>query len=187
MNNDVYASSFCWFWWIKRLLRIFIAIVCRMLISVHKSTFYRLSSRQFWLQITTNFLTCVIQPWGMKIWGPEVDFVSLLNWQSDKLLHFTWREPEELIREAIIMSAGYCGIPMPAPSVPTPRGLEAIYSTLRQIYPDQPNPLQVTALVKYWWVHIVFIWLDQLSRNLGSWKIVCLVSEIPFHDVWSVN
>lgn len=39
---------------------------------------------------------------------------------------------------------------MPAPTVPTPRGLEAIYSTLRQIYPDQPNPLQVTALVKYW-------------------------------------
>ena len=55
--------------------------------------------------------------------------------------------------KAIDMS-GYCGIPMPAPSVPTPRGLEAIYSTLRQIYPDQPNPLQVTALVKYWWVFI---------------------------------
>ncbi|XP_068746671.1 suppressor of fused homolog [Montipora capricornis] len=45
------------------------------------------------------------------------------------------------------MSGGY-RMPMPAP--PTPRGLEAIYSTLRQIYPDQPNPLQVTALVKYW-------------------------------------
>lgn len=48
------------------------------------------------------------------------------------------------------MSAGYRGIPMPAPSVPTPRGLQAIYTTLKQIYPDQPNPLQVTALVKYW-------------------------------------
>lgn len=31
-----------------------------------------------------------------------------------------------------------------------PPGLTAIYSYLRQIYPDQPNPLQVTALVKYW-------------------------------------
>lgn len=52
------------------------------------------------------------------------------------------------------MSAGYRGIPMPAPSVPTPRGLQAIYSTLKQIYPDQPNPLQVTALVKYWLVYL---------------------------------
>lgn len=52
------------------------------------------------------------------------------------------------------MSAGYRGIPMPAPSVPTPRGLQAIYATLKQIYPDQPNPLQVTALVKYWLVYL---------------------------------
>ena len=43
---------------------------------------------------------------------------------------------------------------MPAPSVPTPRGLQAIYATLKQIYPDQPNPLQVTALVKYWLVYL---------------------------------
>ncbi|KAK3611658.1 hypothetical protein CHS0354_012028 [Potamilus streckersoni] len=36
-------------------------------------------------------------------------------------------------------------------SVPmTPPGLEAIYSACRKLYPDQPNPLQVTALVKYW-------------------------------------
>ncbi|XP_031573506.1 suppressor of fused homolog [Actinia tenebrosa] len=39
---------------------------------------------------------------------------------------------------------------MPAPTIPTPPGLEAIYSTLRKLYPDQPNPLQVTALVKCW-------------------------------------
>ncbi|KAH9524830.1 hypothetical protein Btru_027983 [Bulinus truncatus] len=32
----------------------------------------------------------------------------------------------------------------------TPPGLEAIYSACRRLYPDQPNPLQVTALVKYW-------------------------------------
>lgn len=29
-------------------------------------------------------------------------------------------------------------------------GLEALYSACRNVYPDQPNPLQVTALVKYW-------------------------------------
>ena len=39
----------------------------------------------------------------------------------------------------------------PGYAVPTtPPGLEAIYKACRRIYPDQPNPLQVTALVKYW-------------------------------------
>ncbi|KAJ8894694.1 hypothetical protein PR048_000001 [Dryococelus australis] len=33
---------------------------------------------------------------------------------------------------------------------PTPLGLDALYSLCRRIYPDQDNPLQVTALVKYW-------------------------------------
>ncbi|GLH08101.1 Suppressor of fused homolog [Gryllus bimaculatus] len=33
---------------------------------------------------------------------------------------------------------------------PTPLGLEALYSLCRRLYPDQPNPLQVTAVVKYW-------------------------------------
>jgi len=42
-------------------------------------------------------------------------------------------------------------IPMPA-FPPTPLGLEALYSLCRRIYPDQVNPLQVTALVKYWYV-----------------------------------
>lgn len=33
---------------------------------------------------------------------------------------------------------------------PTPAGLEALYNLCRKIYPDQVNPLQVTALLKYW-------------------------------------
>lgn len=33
---------------------------------------------------------------------------------------------------------------------PIPAGLEFLYSACRQLYPDQPNPLQVTAVVKYW-------------------------------------
>lgn len=33
---------------------------------------------------------------------------------------------------------------------PTPTGLESLYSLCRKIYPDQVNPLQVTALLKYW-------------------------------------
>lgn len=31
-----------------------------------------------------------------------------------------------------------------------PPGLEALYLACRRIYPDQLNPLQVAALVKYW-------------------------------------
>ncbi|XP_059476164.1 suppressor of fused homolog [Neocloeon triangulifer] len=34
--------------------------------------------------------------------------------------------------------------------VPTPPGLDALYTLCRRVYPDQPNPLQVNALVKYW-------------------------------------
>ncbi|XP_068238037.1 suppressor of fused homolog [Palaemon carinicauda] len=33
---------------------------------------------------------------------------------------------------------------------PIPAGLEALYAACRKVYPDQANPLQVTALVKYW-------------------------------------
>lgn len=38
-----------------------------------------------------------------------------------------------------------------------PPGLQAIYGECRRLYPDQANPLQVTAIVKYWYVtkHIV--------------------------------
>ena len=31
-------------------------------------------------------------------------------------------------------------------------GLEFLYDTCRQVYPHQPNPLQVTAYIKYWLV-----------------------------------
>ncbi|KAM9476967.1 suppressor of fused homolog isoform 2-T2 [Clarias gariepinus] len=31
-----------------------------------------------------------------------------------------------------------------------PPGLQAIYAECRRLYPEQPNPLQVTAIVKYW-------------------------------------
>lgn len=32
----------------------------------------------------------------------------------------------------------------------TPAGLESLYNACRKIYTNQPNPLQVTAVVKYW-------------------------------------
>lgn len=33
----------------------------------------------------------------------------------------------------------------------TAPGLEILYETCRQAYPQQPNPLQVTAFIKYWY------------------------------------
>ncbi|KAH8278541.1 hypothetical protein KR018_004928 [Drosophila ironensis] len=36
------------------------------------------------------------------------------------------------------------------PEVKPPPGLKAIIDHLRQVYPEQPNPLQVTTLLKYW-------------------------------------
>lgn len=57
---------------------------------------------------------------------------------------------------------------MPSPSVPTPRGLQAIYSTLREIYPDQPNPLQVTALLKFWLGGPDPLDFISMFNNLGS-------------------
>ncbi|XP_072477228.1 suppressor of fused homolog isoform X3 [Notamacropus eugenii] len=46
--------------------------------------------------------------------------------------------------------------PAPGPAAPPafaslfPPGLHAIYGECRRLYPEQPNPLQVTAIVKYW-------------------------------------
>ena len=42
------------------------------------------------------------------------------------------------------------GYPLPMNVPATPAGLEAIYKACRRLYPTQPNPLQVTAVVKYW-------------------------------------
>ena len=36
-------------------------------------------------------------------------------------------------------------------------GLEAIYKTCREVYPNQPNPLQIAAVVKYWLVTIIML------------------------------
>lgn len=37
----------------------------------------------------------------------------------------------------------------PASQTPPP-GIDAIYQACKKVYPDQANPLQVTAVVKYW-------------------------------------
>lgn len=38
----------------------------------------------------------------------------------------------------------------PAPVNPTFPGLQSLYNTCQQLYPNQPNPLQVTAVQKFW-------------------------------------
>lgn len=40
--------------------------------------------------------------------------------------------------------------PLTQPLPPTPPGLQALYETCNKAYPDQSNPLQVTAVVKFW-------------------------------------
>lgn len=54
---------------------------------------------------------------------------------------------------AIGTATGGAGLPHGPPMnilPPTPAGLETLYALCRKIYPDQVNPLQVTALLKYW-------------------------------------
>lgn len=41
----------------------------------------------------------------------------------------------------------------PKPIAP-PAGLQAIINQCLKIYPDQPNPLQVTTVIKYWLVFL---------------------------------
>lgn len=55
------------------------------------------------------------------------------------------------------VAPGPAAPPASGPSAPPafaslfPPGLHAIYGECRRLYPDQPNPLQVTAIVKYWY------------------------------------
>ncbi|XP_058154584.1 suppressor of fused homolog isoform X1 [Dasypus novemcinctus] len=64
--------------------------------------------------------------------------------------------------------------PAPAPTAPPafpslfPPGLHAIYGECRRLYPDQPNPLQVTAIVKYWLGGPDPLDYVSMYRNVGS-------------------
>ncbi|XP_013359493.1 PREDICTED: suppressor of fused homolog isoform X3 [Chinchilla lanigera] len=64
--------------------------------------------------------------------------------------------------------------PAPGPAAPPafaslfPPGLHAIYGECRRLYPDQPNPLQVTAIVKYWLGGPDPLDYVSMYRNVGS-------------------
>ncbi|XP_062852087.1 suppressor of fused homolog isoform X3 [Trichomycterus rosablanca] len=57
-----------------------------------------------------------------------------------------------------------------------PPGLQAIYSECRRLYPDQPNPLQVTAIVKYWLCGPDPLDYISMYRNMG-----CAALDVQEH------
>ncbi|XP_077263958.1 suppressor of fused [Temnothorax americanus] len=61
------------------------------------------------------------------------------------------REREEFSRCFLPGQPAQVSLPPPPPP-PSPRapGLDALHSLCKQIYPDQSNPLTVTAVIKYW-------------------------------------
>jgi len=59
------------------------------------------------------------------------------------------REREEFSRCFLPGQPTQVPLPPPPPSPRAP-GLDALHSLCKQIYPDQSNPLTVTAIVKYW-------------------------------------
>lgn len=83
--------------------------------------------------------------------GPSGRFPSSTLPGSPRAL----RAPMAELRPSV--APGPAAPPAPGPSAPPafaslfPPGLHAIYGECRRLYPDQPNPLQVTAIVKYWY------------------------------------
>ncbi|XP_039217577.1 suppressor of fused homolog isoform X1 [Crotalus tigris] len=63
----------------------------------------------------------------------------------------------------------------PFPSL-FPPGLHGIYGECRQLYPEQPNPLQVTAILKYWLGGPDPLDYVSMYRNLGS-----PIQNVPEH------
>nr|BAC33095.1 unnamed protein product [Mus musculus] len=72
------------------------------------------------------------------------------------------------------VAPGPAAPPASGPSAPPafaslfPPGLHAIYGECRRLYPDQPNPLQVTAIVKYWLGGPDPLDYVSMYRNMGS-------------------
>ena len=123
---------------------------------------------------------------------------SFLRKDLNSILFFSWYRRNALLlrrqRQSTMADAshfsGYGGMPAVHPSVPTPPGLESIYSTLRKIYPDQRNPLQVTALLKFWWVDV---WLPKTKffivhiNVLGGQTAAVLSTTIATAHVYTLN
>ena len=60
-------------------------------------------------------------------------------------------------------------------------GLDALYSVCSQVYPDQPNPLQVTAFIKYWLVYVLKLkhgLIDLIRLRLTNTSTIPRISEI---------
>lgn len=89
----------------------------------------------------------------MELQGRYFDEVlnQLLNLPPTAVLEgshtcgFTLSEKTEMARNSVGVGVGF----IPAVSA-IPAGLQALYSACGALYTDQPNPLQVAAVVKYW-------------------------------------
>ncbi|KAG5266767.1 hypothetical protein AALO_G00236000 [Alosa alosa] len=57
-----------------------------------------------------------------------------------------------------------------------PTGLQAVYAECRRLYPDQANPLQVTAIVKYWLGGPDPLDYISMYRNMG-----CVAQDVQEH------
>lgn len=73
------------------------------------------------------------------------------------------------------------GNPGGSPIVTAP-GLQAIYSACRRIYPDQPNPLQVTAVVKFWSVTSLIV-----CMFVNNTKILVFVLTVIKLHLFSIS
>ena len=75
-------------------------------------------------------------------------------------------------------------------SVSPPQGLQAIYAECSRVYPDQRNPLQVAAVVKYWYLLLVYsqwnctdkqaqffkrLYVNKIHKSVMIMKINCNV------------
>ena len=61
----------------------------------------------------------------------------------------------------------------------TPPGLEAIYRACKKLYPEQPNPLQVAAIVKYWYVLFAFCYENNVEQCIFLiYLALCVINNL---------
>lgn len=69
----------------------------------------------------------------------------------------------------------------PAKPITPPSGLQAIINQCMKIYPDQPNPLQVTTVVKYWYV----LRTNEFNQNYDVIIVSQILKFIVFQARWT--
>lgn len=112
-----------------------------------------------------------LKPPSLRIIAPT----GSARWRVSALLLISPRSPPSALHAGMAElrpsgAPGPTAPPAPGPTAPPafaslfPPGLHAIYGECRRLYPDQPNPLQVTAIVKYWYA------LGQGETDAAGWE-----------------